>query len=58
MNQYWVGDITYVATKKGWLYLATVIDLYSRSIVGWSMANHMRAPLINDAFLMAIWRRR
>ena len=58
MNQYWVGDITYVATKKGWLYLATVIDLYSRNVVGWSMANHMRASLVNDAFLMAIWKRK
>ena len=58
MNQYWVGDITYVATKKGWLYLATVIDLYSRNIVGWSMANHMRASLVNDAFLMAVWKRK
>ena len=58
INQYWVGDITYVATKKGWLYLATVIDLYSRNVVGWSMANHMRASLVNDAFLMAIWKRK
>ena len=58
MNQYWVGDITYVATKKGWLYLATVIDLYSRNVVGWSMANHMRASLVNDAFLMAVWKRK
>nr|WP_235868139.1 IS3 family transposase [Paremcibacter congregatus] len=58
MNQYWVGDITYVATKKGWLYLATVIDLYSRNVVGWSMATHMRASLVNDAFLMAVWKRK
>jgi len=58
MNQYWVGDITYIATKKGWLYLATVIDLYSRNVIGWSMANHMRASLVNDAFLMAIWKRK
>ena len=58
MNQYWVGDITYISTKKGWLYLATVIDLYSRKVVGWSMANHMRAQLVNDAFLMAIWKRK
>ena len=58
MNQYWVGDITYIATKKGWLYLATVIDFYSRNVVGWSMATHMRASLVNDAFLMAIWKRK
>lgn len=57
-NRYWVGDITYIPTKKGWLYLATVIDLYSRQVVGWSMANHMRAELVNDALLMAIWKRK
>lgn len=58
INQYWVGDITYVATRKGWLYLATVIDLYSRKVVGWSMSDHMRAQLVNDALLMAIWQRK
>ena len=57
-NRYWVGDITYIPTKKGWLYLATVIDLYSRQIVGWSMADHMKADLVNDALLMAIWARK
>ena len=50
-NSYWVGDITYVPTEEGWLYLATVIDLYSRKVVGWSMANHMRAELVNNALL-------
>jgi len=57
-NQCWVGDITYIPTQTGWLYLATVIDLYSRKIIGWSMAGHMRAELVNDAFLMAIWKRK
>ena len=50
----WVGDITYIHTKEGWLYLATVIDLYSRKIVGWSMADTMKVSLVNDALKMAI----
>ena len=53
-NQKWVADITYVATAQGWLYLAAVKDLYSRKIVGWSMADHMRAELVCDALTMAI----
>jgi len=57
-DQYWVGDITYIPTSKGWLYLATVIDLYSRQVVGWSMSNRMQASLVNDALLMAIWKRK
>ena len=57
-NQYWVGDITYIPTDKGWLYLATVIDLYSRQVVGWSMSNRMQVKLVNDALLMAIWKRK
>jgi len=57
-DQYWIGDITYIPTSKGWLYLATVIDLYSRQIVGWSMSNRMQASLVNDALLMAIWKRK
>ncbi|KFB02538.1 integrase family protein, partial [Frankia sp. Allo2] len=51
-----VGDITYIRTGEGWLYLATVIDLYSRKVAGWSMANHMRTELIIDAFTMAASR--
>ncbi|SBW26219.1 integrase catalytic subunit [Candidatus Protofrankia californiensis] len=51
-----VGDITYVRTGEGWLYLATVIDLYSRKVIGWSMANHMRTELIIDAFTMTTSR--
>ena len=57
-NQVYVGDITYVHTREGWLYLAVVIDLYSRHVVGWSMAEHMRTQLVNDALLMAIWKRK
>jgi putative transposase len=48
-NTVWVGDMTYIWTDAGWFYLATVIDLFSRKVVGWSMANHMRTSLINDA---------
>ena len=50
----YVGDITYISTGEGWLYLATVIDLYSRKIVGWSMDDTMKVSLINDALNMAI----
>ena len=57
-NCYWVGDITYVPTTEGWLYLATVIDLFSRKVVGWSMSSNMRAELVNDALLMAVWQRK
>ena len=57
-NRYWVGDITYIATEEGWLYLATVIDLYSRKVVGWSMSNRIKAELVNTALLMALWQRK
>lgn len=57
-NCCWVGDITYVPTNEGWLYLATVIDLFSRKIVGWSMDSNMKADLVNNALLMAIWQRK
>ena len=57
-NQVWVGDITYIWTQSGWLYLATVIDLFSRKVVGWSMAGHMRTSLVNEALQMAIWQRK
>jgi len=53
----YVGDITYISTKQGWLYLATVIDLYSRKIVGWSMDDTMQTTLVNNALLMAIRHR-
>jgi transposase InsO family protein len=57
-NQVYVGDITYIHTQEGWLYLAVVIDLYSRKIVGWSMAERMKTKLVNDALIMAIWQRK
>jgi putative transposase len=53
-NQKWAADITYIPTGEGWLYLAGVIDLCSRRIVGWSMADHMRTGLIGDALGMAV----
>lgn len=53
-NEKYVGDITYISTGEGWLYLATVIDLYSRKVVGWSMADNMKVSLVNDALNMAI----
>jgi transposase InsO family protein len=54
----YVGDITYIPTQEGWLYLAVLIDLYSRAVVGWAMASHMKASLANDALLMATFKRR
>jgi putative transposase len=54
----WVADITYLRTWEGWLYLAAVQDAYSRRIVGWSMADHMRSELVVDALQMALHRRR
>ena len=57
-NTKYVGDITYIHTAEGWLYLATVIDLFSRKVVGWSMDDNMRVSLVNDALKMAIQRRK
>ncbi len=57
-DQVYVGDITYLWTQEGWLYLAVVIDLYSRKIVGWSMGSRMKAQLVWDALMRAIWLRR
>lgn len=56
-NRIWSADITYLKTWEGWVYLAAVQDLYSRRIVGWSMADHMRAELVVDALQMAVHRR-
>ena len=56
-DEVWVSDITYVDTTQGWLYLCVFIDLYSRSVVGWSMATHMETSLVSDAFLMGVGRR-
>jgi transposase InsO family protein len=57
-NQKWVGDITYLSTGEGWLYLAVVIDLYSRRVIGWAMSERMTAALVCDALQMALWRRK
>ena len=57
-NQKYVGDITYIPTKQGWLYLAVVIDLFSRKVVGWSMDDTLKTSLVNDALIMAIQRRK
>ena len=56
-DQAWVTDITYIRTYEGWLYLAVVIDLYSRAVIGWSMKPTMATELVLDALLMAVWRR-
>ena len=57
-NQAWVTDTTFITTRKGWLYLATVLDLYSRKIIGWSMSNRNNSNLVCDALTMAYWRRK
>ena len=56
-NRKWIADFTYIWTAEGWLYVAAVIDLFSRRVVGWSMSASMTAQLVIDALLMAIWRR-
>lgn len=57
-NQAWVTDITYIRTWQGWLYLAVVLDLYARKVVGWSMKPTLSRELALDALLMAVWRRK
>ncbi|PWW10639.1 integrase-like protein [Mangrovibacter plantisponsor] len=57
-NQKWAGDITYLRTDEGWLYLAVVIDLWSHAVIGWSMSSRMTAKLACDALQMALWRRK
>lgn len=57
-NQRWTSDITYIRTMQGWLYLAVVMDLYSRAIVGWAMDKHMTVELVTDALIMAMSRRK
>ncbi len=56
-DQAWVSDITYIWTHEGWLYLAVVLDLFNRQVVGWSMSNRMTRKLVIDALQMAVWRR-
>jgi putative transposase len=57
-NRLWCADITYIRTWEGWLYLASAMDCYSRRIVGWAIADHLRAELVIDALEMAVQRRR
>jgi putative transposase len=57
-DRVWVADITYVATREGFLYLAFILDVYSRRIVGWAMESHLRTELVVDALQMAVWRRK
>ena len=57
-NQTWVTDITHIKTHEGWLYLAVIIDLFSRQVVGWSMQSQMRVDLVLSALTMAVWRRK
>ena len=56
-NRIWVGDITFIPTRKGWLYLAVQVDLFSRRIIGWSMSNRINQQLVIDALIMAIQQR-
>jgi putative transposase len=56
-NKIWTADITYINTWEGFLYLAFILDIYSRRVVGWSMATHLRTELVVDALEMALWRR-
>lgn len=56
-NQRWVTDITYIRTHEGWLYVAIVLDLFSRQVIGWSMQPRMETDLVMKALLMALWRR-
>jgi putative transposase len=58
MNRAWVGDVTYIATAEGWLYLAVIIDLASRRVVGWAMSDRIKADLVCQALRMAYWRRK
>jgi putative transposase len=58
VDRVWVADITYVATDEGFLYLAFILDVYSRRIVGWAMESHLRTELVVDALRMAVWRRK
>lgn len=57
-NRAWMTDITYIRTWQGWLYLAVVLDLFSRKVVGWSMKPTLARSIVLDALMMAVWRRR
>ena len=55
-NRKWIADFTYIWTAEGWLYVAAVVDLFSRRVVGWAMSATMTAQFVTDALIMAIWR--
>ena len=57
-NEKWVSDITYIWTEEGWLYLAAVMDLYSRKLIGWALSERMTSSLVIDALKMALWHRK
>ena len=57
-NEAWVSDITHIRTHEGWLYLAVVLDLFSRRVIGWSLQARIKKELVLDALLMAVWRRK
>jgi len=56
-NQAWVTDTTFIPTREGWLYLAVVLDLFSRQVIGWAMSTRNNTQLVQDALTMSIWRR-
>jgi len=56
-NQAWVSDTTFIATREGWLYLAVILELFSRQVIGWAMGTNNNADLVQDALTMALWRR-
>lgn len=56
-NRAWVSDTTFIATRQGWLYLAVILDLYSRQVIGWAMSNRNDRQLVSSALIMAVWRR-
>ena len=56
-NKAWVSDTTFIGTREGWLYLAVILDLFSRQVIGWSMSTRNNTELVQDALTMAIWRR-
>ncbi len=58
INQKWAGDITYIPTQEGWLYLAVIIDIHSRAVIGWAMSNRMKKELVCDALIMALFNRK
>lgn len=58
INQKWAGDITYIPTKEGWLYLAVIIDLHSRAVIGWAMSTRINKQLVCDALIMALFNRK